>query len=113
MNFIDNEDTVKNKIRTKSKSVNWQQKPSDKSELFSEDVLINHLCVGPTENQVNRNKFSIRELIIETLKLGDIFPAYFAINNFSLDVDFIAESPVEILTIKLTDLKEIVPVIIF
>lgn len=82
----------------------------DKSELFSEDNLINHLSIGPNEDEMKRNKYCKKDLVIETLNFGDIFPAYFAIHNYPLDVDFIADSPLEILTIKLNDLKEIVPV---
>ena len=48
-------------------------------------------------------------ITLETLKIGDIFPSYYAVNSLLLDVNFEADTPCEFLTMKLSDLQEIVP----
>ena len=47
------------------------------------------------------------------MKMGDVFPAYFAIAGFTNendDLSFVADSPCELICMKLSDLQEAVPV---
>jgi len=47
------------------------------------------------------------------MKMGDVFPAYFAIVGFSNEnenLSFVADSPCELISMKLSDLQEGVPV---
>lgn len=48
------------------------------------------------------------------MKMGDVFPAYFAvvgITNENDDISFVADSPCELISMKISDLSEAVPVI--
>jgi hypothetical protein len=47
---------------------------------------------------------------LETLKMGDIFPVYYTVNHQYLDVKYIADSPCELIVMKVTDMQEIIPV---
>ena len=59
------------------------------------------------EKNTNINE---KDITLETLKMGDIFPSYHAVNNLYLDVFYEAESPCELIVIKLNDLQEIITV---
>ena len=50
-----------------------------------------------------------KNITLETLKIGDIFPSYYAINSLYLDVNFEADTPCEFIAMKLSDIQEIVP----
>ena len=48
--------------------------------------------------------------MLETLKMGDIFPTYYAMNNLPLDVFYKAETPCEVIAININDLYDILKV---
>lgn len=77
---------------------------------LSEDKLIEVLCLGPSEEDIKKENYLKKDIILETLKIGDIFPSYFCINNITLDVDFISDSPCELIVIKISDIQELIPV---
>jgi hypothetical protein len=55
----------------------------------------------------------LKDITLESMKMGDVFPAYFAIVGFSNEnenLSFVADSPCELISMKLSDLQEGVPV---
>lgn len=66
--------------------------------------------MGPSDEDIQSENCIKKEIGLETLKAGDIFPCYFCVNNLSLTVDFISESPCEIIIMKLSDIQEQIPV---
>jgi len=42
--------------------------------------------------------------------MGDVFPVYYVIKYNILDVEFIAESPCELILMKMNDVADTVPV---
>jgi hypothetical protein len=68
------------------------------------------LSKGPTEEDRENNNINTKELTLETLKTGDLFPSYYTLNHITLDVDFVADSLCELFSFKLSDLEEIIPV---
>jgi hypothetical protein len=98
---------LRNKIRQDSKC--WIEN-LNKSREFSEDKFIEVLSIGPSEVDIGNENYVRKEIGLETLKSGDIFPCYFCINNISLSVDFVSESPCEVIIIKISDIQELLPV---
>ena len=78
-------------------------------QQIENDKIIEQLSAGPTVNDLEKGNYVSKEITLETLKIGDIFPSYYAVNSILLDVNFEADTPCEFLTIKLSDLQEIVP----
>ncbi len=106
--MLKDEGNLRNKIRREGET--WIEN-IDKSREFSEDKFIEILSLGPSRDDIIKEKYIKKDIILETLKIGDIFPAYFCINNLFLDIDFITESPSEIIKMKISDIQELLPVI--
>jgi len=82
----------------------------DRSREFSEDKFIEILSIGPSQDDIANNRHIKKDIVLETLKVGDIFPAYFSVNNITLDVDFISDSPSEVIIMKVSDIQDLLPV---
>jgi len=82
----------------------------NKSREFSEDKFIEIISMGPTEEDLNQNNFERKTINLEVLKPGDMFPCYFCVNKITLDVDYISESPCEVIIMKISDIQELFPV---
>lgn len=98
---------MRNRIRKDSKY--WIE-DLDKSREFSEDKFIEKLSMGPTEEELRNENYLKKDIGLEILKIGDIFPCYFCINNISLTVDFISENPCEVILLRISDIQELLPV---
>ena len=70
------------------------------------------LSKGPTDEDRQKQNIETKELQLETLKMGDIFPSYHISKFITLDVEFVAESPVELISLRIGDLNDAIPVII-
>lgn len=64
--------------------------------------------MGPTEEDIANNNYFEEEITLETLRIGDMFPAYFTITGTKLDVSYISETPCDLILIKLHDLCDMV-----
>ena len=78
-------------------------------ELNSEK-LTDILAKGPTEQDIIDKNVTSKLINLEVLKMGDLFPSYYCINNLHLDINYEADSPCELITIKLSDLQEVINV---
>lgn len=74
-----------------------------------EENINSILIKGPSEQDILNNNYYEQDVNLEILKIGDIFPTYYASNNISLDARFIAETPCELIVIKFNDLVDIIP----
>lgn len=72
------------------------------------DQLLELLSLGPSADDLKEGNYITKEITLETLKIGDIFPSYYSINYSYLDVKFIADNPCDLIVIKLSDIQEIV-----
>ena len=66
------------------------------------------LIKGPTSADIENNNYIEKEVLLETLRIGDIFPAFFTISGKKLDVSYISETPCDLIMIKLHDLCDMV-----
>ena len=77
-------------------------------QLENEKIL-DILSIGPTEEEKNNGEYLTRDITLETLKIGDIFPSYYSLNGLYLDVTFEADNPCDIIVVKLMDIQELIP----
>lgn len=76
-------------------------------EIADERVSIEKLK-GPSEEDINSNNYYEQEIVLETLRIGDIFPAYYTVTGAKLDVTYTSETPSDLILIKLHDLCDMV-----
>ena len=67
------------------------------------------LSFGPSEQDLKENNYINKKITLEILKIGDIFPSYYACNELYLDVEFESDNPCELIEIDINNIKEIVP----
>ena len=67
------------------------------------------LSYGPSEQDMKEDNYINKEITLEILKIGDIFPAYYACNELYLDVRFESDNPCELIEIDTSNIKEIIP----
>jgi hypothetical protein len=77
---------------------------------LNEEKVIEILAQGPSEEEYKKNNIINKNITLECLKMGDIFPAYYTANSNYLDVSYYAESPCDVIILRLTDLQETLPV---
>jgi len=83
-----------------------------KEKELEEDKKIEDLSKGPTKEDYGKNNIVYKDIVLESMKMGDIFPAYFAIVGFTNEnenISFVADSPCELISMKLPEIKEFVP----
>jgi CRP-like cAMP-binding protein len=108
INFIKDESAVKKKLNTYKnlRCITYDDLKFLKE--INEEKLIDILSQGPTEEDFANNNIIERDITLENLKMGDIFPSYYSSNNVALDVYYEAENPCELIVLKLNDLNDIV-----
>jgi hypothetical protein len=99
--------------KTKIKHDNFYQENLKILSEMNQEKLMAVLSKGPTEEDKENNNITTKELTLETLKTGDVFPSYYTLNHITLDIDFVTDSLSELFTFKLSDLEEIIPVIFY
>ena len=67
------------------------------------------LSFGPTNQDLLENNFVNKQITLEVLKIGDIFPSYYACNEIYLDVQFESDNPCELIEVDIGNIKEIIP----
>lgn len=109
--FVKDDSIVKKKLNDYK---NLRSVSYDDLKILKEingEKLIDILAQGPTQEDIDENSNVIqRNITLESLKMGDIFPSYYSSNNLTLDVYYEAESPCDLIVVKLSDLQEIVNV---
>ena len=104
--FMENERKKLRKNQQKKK--NFYEDLNSKMQLEN-DIILEKMSLGPSEEDIENDNYINKDLTLETLKIGDIFPSYYTINGMNLDVSFIADNPCDIIIVKLTDIQDIMP----
>ena len=104
--FMENERKKLRKNQPKKK--NFYEDLNSKMQLEN-DIILEKMSLGPSEEDIENDNYINKDLTLETLKIGDIFPSYYTINGINLDVSFIADNPSDIIIVKLTDIQDIMP----
>ena len=104
--FMENERKKLRKNQQKKK--NFYEDLNSKMQIEN-DIILEKMSLGPSEEDIENDNYINKDLTLETLKIGDIFPSYYTINGLNLDVSFIADNPSDIIIVKLTDIQDIMP----
>ena len=94
---------------TKKKTSFTNYEDIDRIKQIENEKILDILAVGPSEDDINNGEYITRDITLETLKIGDIFPSYYSLNGYYLDVTFQADNPCDIIVIKLMDIQELIP----
>ncbi|MCQ2818609.1 MAG: cyclic nucleotide-binding domain-containing protein [archaeon] len=73
-------------------------------ELRNEKVL-QQLAKGPSEDEILNGESEEKDITVEMLRIGDVFPTFYSLNKLYLDVNFAAENPCEVIMIKENDIE--------
>lgn len=76
---------------------------------YQNEKVMEQLALGPTEEDIKNGNCCEKDITLETLKIGDIFPSYYCLNGLYLDVTFEANNPCDVIVVKLADVQEIGP----
>ena len=107
--FIKNESKVKKrKLRKNNSQILTFEEYKNRKELDKEKMK-EILSWGPSEEDLKEDNVINKEITLEILKIGDIFPSYYACNELYLDVQFESDNPCELIEIDISNIKEIIP----
>ena len=65
--------------------------------------------MGPNDEDFKEDNYIKKNITLEILKIGDIFPAYYSSNELYLDVQFESDNPCELIELDISNIKEIIP----
>ena len=109
INFIKNEAKVKKRSlkRNLSEILDFEQYRNYK--IMQKEKMKEILSFGPSEQDMKEDNYVSKQITLEILKIGDIFPSYYACNELYLDVQFESDNPCELIEIDTGNIKEIIP----
>jgi CRP-like cAMP-binding protein len=110
IDFIKDENQIKKKLCDFKNVKNVSYEDLKILKELNDEKLIELLSKGPSRDDYENQNTLTKNITLETLKMGDIFPSYYCVNNMNLDVYYEAESPCDLIAIKINDLSVTVPV---
>ena len=110
IDFIKDENSVKKQLNNIRKLGIVSYEDIKIIKEINSEKLIDKLSIGPSDEDYKTKNFITKNITLETLKMGDIFPSYYCVNNLPLDVYYEAESPCDLIAIKISDMQNTTPV---
>ena len=107
-------------IKNEKKIIKKKQLRKNKSQILSLEEYKNQkelerqkmneiLSFGPSDQDLIEHNYVNKQITLEILKIGDIFPSYYACNEIYLDVQFESDNPCELIEVDIGNIKEIMP----
>ena len=107
-------------IKNEKKIIKKKQLRKNKSQILSLEEYKNQkelerqkmneiLSFGPSDQDLIEHNYINKQITLEILKIGDIFPSYYACNEIYLDVQFESDNPCELIEVDIGNIKEIMP----
>jgi len=109
INFIKNELKVKKRRLKRNLSDILDFEKYRNYKIMEKEKMKEILSFGPTEQDIKEDNYERKQITLEILKIGDIFPSYYACNELYLDVQFESDNPCELIEIDTGNIKEIIP----
>jgi CRP-like cAMP-binding protein len=109
INFIKNEAKVKKRSLKRNLSEILDFEKYRNYKIMQKEKMKEILSFGPTEQDMKEDNYERKQITLEILKIGDIFPSYYACNELYLDVQFESDNPCELIEIDTGNIKEIIP----
>ncbi len=110
MKVIKDESQIRKKLNEYKKLNCYSYDDIKYLKELNEELILEKLSLGPSEEDLERKNYMVKDIVLEILKMGDIFPTFYTINGIVLDVYFQCESPCELICFKVGDLQDNVPV---
>ena len=107
--FVKNELKVKKRRLKRNLSQILDFEKYRNYKLMEKEKMKEILSFGPSEQDMKEDNFISKQITLEILKIGDIFPSYYACNELYLDVQFESDNPCELIEIDTGNIKEIIP----
>ena len=109
INFIKNEAKVKKRSLKRNLSEILDFEKYRNYKIMQKEKMKEILSFGPSEQDMKEDNYVSKQITLEILKIGDIFPSYYACNELYLDVQFESDNPCELIEIDTGNIKEIIP----
>jgi CRP-like cAMP-binding protein len=109
INFIKNEAKVKKRSLKRNLSEILDFEKYRNYKIMQKEKMKEILSFGPSEQDMKEDNYISKQITLEILKIGDIFPSYYACNELYLDVQFESDNPCELIEIDTGNIKEIIP----
>ena len=107
--FIKNDSKLRQKRIKRNKSHILDFNDYNNRQQIEKEKLLELLALGPNEEDIREDNYINKNITLETLKIGDIFPPYYSSNELYLDVQFESDNPCELIELDISNIKEIVP----
>ena len=107
--FIKNENKIRKKrlLKNRSQILDFNDY-NNRIEVENEKIL-ELLSLGPKDEDIKEDNYINKNITLEILKIGDIFPSYYSSNELYLDVQFESDNPCELIELDISHIKEIIP----
>ena len=109
INFIKDERKILKRRLQKSLSNILDLEEYRNRKKLEKEKMKEILSFGPSEQDLKENNYVNKKITLDILKIGDIFPSYYAFNELYLDVKFESDNPCELIEIDISNIKEIIP----
>ena len=107
--FIKNESKIKQKRIKRNRSQILDFNDYNNRQQIEKEKFLELLALGPNEEDIKEENFIDKNITLEILKIGDIFPSYYSSNELYLDVQFESDNPCELIELDISNIKEIIP----
>ena len=107
--FIKNDSKLRQKRMKKNKSQILDFNDYYNRQQMEKEKLLELLALGPNEDDIKEDNYVNKNITLEILKIGDIFPPYYSSNELYLDVQFESDNPCELIELDISNIKEIIP----
>ena len=111
LKLIKDESNLRRKLNEYKKSKCYSYDDIKYLKGINEEIILEKLSLGPTEKDIEMENYLVKDIVLENLKMGDLFPTFHSVNGTVLDVYYQCESPCELICFKVGDLQDNVQVI--
>ena len=106
--FIKNESKIKKRMKRNNSQIMDFNDYTNRQQIEHEKLL-EILALGPNDEDFREDNYIKKNITLEILKIGDIFPTYYSSNELYLDVQFESDNPCELIELDISNIKEIIP----
>ena len=107
--FIKDETKLRQKRMKRNRSQILDYNDFNNRQQMEKEKLLELLSLGPSEEDIREENYINKNITLEIIKIGDIFPSYYSSNELYLDIQFESDNPCELIEIDISNIKEIVP----
>ena len=107
--FIKDETKIIQKRLKRNRSLILDFNDYNNRQQIERERILEILSHGPNQADIKEENYINKNITLEILKIGDIFPSYYSSNELYLDVQFESDNPCELIELDISNIKEIIP----